>query len=124
MKKTLMIASSAALVVSLAACKQEAEAPKAAESPAAASGSMTDMPMAKAMKHGKATGTVTEIDAAKGMVMLDHSAIPELQWPAMKMGFAAAPGLLAGIRVGDKVDFELDWDGQAGTITKIEKSSK
>jgi len=123
-KKTLIIASSVALVASLAACKKEAEAPKATESVAAASGSMADMPMAKEVKHGKATGTVTEIDAAKGMVTLDHSAIAELEWPAMKMGFAAKPELLSGIKVGDKVDFEIDWDGKAGTVTKIEKSSR
>ena len=122
MKKSLIIASSLALVASLAACKKETEAPKPAESAAANAGSMSDMPMATEMKHGKGAGTVTEIDPAKGMVTLDHGDIAELQWPAMKMGFAIKPELLSGIKVGDKVNFEIDWDGKAGTVTKIEKS--
>jgi len=120
-KKSLMIASSLALVASLAACKKEAEAPKPAESSATNAGSMSEMPMATEMKHGKGVGTVTEIDAAKGMVTLDHGDIAELQWPAMKMGFAIKPELLAGIKVGDKVNFEIDWNGKAGTVTKVEK---
>lgn len=122
MKKSLMIASSLLAVASLVACKKEAEAPKPAESAATNNGSMSEMPMATEMKHGKGVGTVTEIDAAKGMVTLDHGDISELQWPAMKMGFAIKPELLAGIKVGDKVNFEIDWDGKAGTVMKIAKS--
>lgn len=122
MKKSLIVASSLLAVVSLAACKKEAEAPKSPESAAASSGSLAEMPMAAEMKHGMGFGTVTEIDAAKGMVTLDHGDIAELQWPAMKMGFAIKPELLAGIKVGDKVNFEIDWNGKAGTVTKIEKA--
>lgn len=121
MKTSLIIACSLLAVVSLAACKKEAEPPTPAESIAATSASMAEMPMASEMKHGKGTGTVTEIDAAKGMVTLDHGAIAELKWPAMKMGFAIKAELLAGINVGDKVNFEIDWNGKAGTVTKIEK---
>jgi Cu(I)/Ag(I) efflux system protein CusF len=121
-KKILMIASGLLAVASLAACNKQAEAPKPDESAAASSSSMAGMPMAAEMKHGKGVGTVTEIDAAKGMVTLDHGAITDLQWPAMKMGFAVKPELLSGIKVGDKVDFEIDWDGKAGTVTKIAKS--
>ena len=122
MKKSLMIASSLLAVASLAACKKEAEAPKPAESATASSGGMAEMPMATEMKHGMGVGTVTEIDATKGMVTLDHGDIAELKWPAMKMGFAIKPELLAGIKVGDKVNFEIDWNGKAGTVTKIEKA--
>ena len=111
MKKSLMIASSLLAVASLAAGKKEAEAPKPAESATASSGGMAEMPMATEMKHGMGVGTVTEIDATKGMVTL-----------AMKMGFAIKPELLAGIKVGDKVNFEIDWNGKAGTVTKIEKA--
>lgn len=64
MKKTLIIASSLALVASLAACKKEAEAPQPAESAASNTASMSEMPMATEMKHGKGVGTVTAIDAA------------------------------------------------------------
>ncbi len=30
--------------------------------------------------------------------------------------------LLKDIKVGDKIAFELDWDGKAGTITKLDKA--
>lgn len=121
MKKTLMITSSLALVASLAACNKQAEAPKPAES-SAASGTMANMPMAGQMMHGMAAGTVTAIDPAKGTITLDHGAMSNLGWPAMTMGFTIKPELLSGIKVGDKVDFEIDWDGKAGTVTKIAKS--
>lgn len=121
--KSLMIASSLALVASLAACNRQGEATKPAERAATKPSGMTEMPMATEMKHGKGVGTVTEIDVAKGMVTLDHGDIAELQWPAMTMGFAIKPELLAGIKVGDKVNFKIDWDGITGTVTDIRKTA-
>lgn len=121
MKKTLLIATSFLAVTVLAACNKQAEAPKPAESNAA-SGGMANMPMAAEMKHGMAAGTVTAIDTAKGVITLDHGAMSSLGWSAMTMGFSIKPELLSGIKIGDKVDFEIDWDGKAGTITKIAKS--
>lgn len=121
MKKTLMIASSFALIASLSACKKEAEAPKPAET-ATAVGGMAGMPMAGPMMHGASTGTITAIDAAKGTVTLDHHEIAALKWPAMTMSFSAKPEQLVDLKIGDKVTFEVDWDGQKGMITKIQKS--
>lgn len=121
MKNILMIASSLLAVTALAACNKQAEAPKPAES-SAASGTMANMPMAAAMKHDMAAGTVTAIDPAKGTITLDHGAMSNLGWPAMTMGFTAKPELISGIKVGDKVDFDIDWDGKAGTVTKITKA--
>lgn len=80
------------------------------------------MAMPAETKHGKATGTVTAIDPGKGQLTLDHGAIAELEWSSMTMGFAAKPELLKSIKVGDKVAFELDWDGKTGTITKLDKA--
>lgn len=121
MKKPLIIASSLALMASLAACNKQADAPKPAD-PSAASSGMANMPMAATMKHGMAAGTVTAIDPAKGTITLDHGAMSGLGWSAMTMGFTAKPEQLSGIKVGDRVDFEIDWDGKAGSVTKIEKS--
>lgn len=39
----------------------------------------------------------------------------------MTMGFTAKPELLAGIAVGDKVDFDLTVTGNAGEVTSIRK---
>jgi Cu(I)/Ag(I) efflux system protein CusF len=119
MKNTVMIACSLAIIPLLGACKKEPAAVAPTEAAPAASDAMADMPMAPAMKHGMA---VTAIDAAKGTITLDHGAMSGLGWPAMTMGFAAKPDQLAGIKIGDKVNFEVDWDGKAGTITKIVKS--
>lgn len=121
MKKSLTIASSLALVATLAACQKQTEAPSPAPSVTMMSDNMTDMPMAGSMKHGMAAGTITAIDAAKGTITLDHGAMSGLGWPAMTMGFSVKPEMLSGIKVGDRVDFEIDWDGKVGTVTKIAK---
>jgi len=121
-KKTVLIASSLVAVASLAACQKKAETPAPAPSASPMAGDMSGMPMAGAMKHGKATGTVTAIDAAKGTVTLHHGPMSGIDWPAMEMGFAAKPDQLGAIKVGDKVEFEIDWDGKAGTITRIAKT--
>ena len=122
MKNTVMVACSLMLIPSLGACKKEPEAVAPTEAVAAASDAKADMPKAGAIKHGAAAGTVTAIDADDGTITIDHGAMSGLGWPAMKMGFAIKPGQLAGIKIGDKVNFEIDWDGKAGTITKIVKS--
>lgn len=122
MKKSLTIALGLALSAGLAACGQQGEASKPAEEAAAPAKDAGAMAMAAETKHGKGTGSVTAMDAKTGQITLDHGAIAELEWPAMEMGFAAKPELLKGIKVGDKVAFELDWDGKAGTITQIAKA--
>ena len=122
MKMSLIIASSLVAVASLSACKQQADAPKPSESAVSASSDMANMPMAADMKHGKAAGTVTAIDAAQGSITLDHGAMSGIGWPAMTMGFTIKPDQLTGIKVGDKVNFEVDWDGKVGSITKIAKA--
>ncbi|WP_439569632.1 copper-binding protein [Sphingopyxis sp.] len=122
MKTSIAIALGFAISATLSGCGQQGEAPKAEEKAAMADDAGT-MAMPAETKHGKGTATVTAIDTAKGQVTLDHSAIAELEWPPMTMGFAAKPELLTNIKVGDKVAFELDWDGKAGTVTKLDKAS-
>jgi Cu/Ag efflux protein CusF len=64
---------------------------------------------------------VTAIDKAAGTITLDHDAIPEAGWPAMTMGFKAAPALLEGVAVGDKVTFDLKLHDGSGEVTAIAK---
>jgi Cu(I)/Ag(I) efflux system membrane fusion protein len=69
-------------------------------------------PAAPASKGGQAnhrgSGTVTEIDAAKGHVQLNHGPIPSMSWPAMEMGFAVSDrAALARLKKGDQVEFEV-----------------
>ena len=119
MKNSAMTAPVLALALVLAGCGKQAETP--AEDSAVESGAVAADAVA-ALEHGKGAGTVTAIDAAKGSVTLDHGAIPDLKWPAMEMSFAAKPDQLTALRVGDKVDFEIDWDGKTGSVTSIRKA--
>ena len=41
----------------------------------------------------------------------------------MAMGFKAPSDLLKGLKIGDRVAFELDWNGAEGSITRIEAKS-
>lgn len=122
MKTSIVIALGLALSATLAGCGKQSEAPKSAEHTVAPANNAGTMAMPAEAKHGKATGTVTAIDTAKGEITLDHSAIAELEWPPMTMAFAAKPELLKDVKAGDKVAFELDWNGKAGTITKLDKA--
>ena len=70
-------------------------------------------------KAGKGSGTVTALDAAAGTVTIDHAAIPEVGWSAMTMTFKADPALLAGVKQGDEVAFDLTLADGAGTITAL-----
>ena len=122
MKKILMFTAMMALLIGLSGCDKKPEAPKVEAPKAAATAeAMSGMPMPAGSKMGKGSGTVTAIDTAKGTVTLDHGAIAELKWPAMEMGFTAKPEVLAGIKVGDKVSFEIDWDGMSGAVTALKK---
>jgi len=65
---------------------------------------------ASKMAHGM--GVVKGLDAKQGMVTLDHEAIKELNWPPMNMDFKVVNSkLLKGLKVGQKVEFELKAEG-------------
>ena len=74
--------------------------------------------LATAMNLG--TGTVTALNAANHKVTLDHGPIPAINWPPMKMEFAAAPSVdLAKLKTGDKVNFTLSGSGNTYTVQSI-----
>src|SRR5688572_2611654 len=102
-------ATAAALLATLAAC---GEVPPDAQPSDA-------MTMDSKAKSAKGTGTVTALDAAAGTVTLDHQAMPEIGWPAMTMTFKADPALLAGVKDGDKVAFDLEVTDGRGEITAL-----
>ena len=112
MTKMFGIFALVAVSIGLSGCGQSAEGPSVEASGSAA-------PIEG--KSGKAAGTVTGIDAAAGTITLDHGAIPAVGWPPMKMGFSVKPDLLAGISVGDKVDFDVTVTGSGGHINAIQK---
>lgn len=99
----------------LTACGEAAKNDPATE--AAATTPMANMSVTTV--SGRGTGTVTAIDMAAGKVTLDHAPIPETNWPAMTMGFEAAPEMLEKIAVGDKVAFEMTMSGDDARVTSI-----
>jgi len=71
----------------------------------------------------KGRGVVEDVDAANGLVQLEHAPIPALQWPAMTMEFRVEDKTqLARLKKGAAVEFELrakpDADGNY-VITRI-----
>jgi Cu/Ag efflux protein CusF len=67
-------------------------------------------------------GTVQKIDTTQGKITLKHGPIKNLDMDAMTMVFAAGdPGMLKGLKVGDKVRFEADRVNGRITITKLSK---
>ena len=118
MKASIM--STPVLAIALAGCGDRAETP--ADGVAGGSRTVAEQGAAASLQRGTGAGTVTAIDAGKGSVTLDHGAIAGLNWPAMQMGFEAKPEQLAGLQVGDKVDFEVEWNGKTGSLTSIREA--
>ena len=122
MKKAIILTAMIALPLSLSGCDKKPAASKVDGPMAAAtSDAMPSMAMPAGSKMGNGSGTVIAVDASTGKITLDHSAIPAVGWPAMKMGFSAKPDLLKGIAVGEKVDFDVTVTGSAGEVTGIRK---
>jgi Cu/Ag efflux protein CusF len=84
---------------------------------------MKDMPgMGKSKEATTATGTgtVTAVNIQNRKVTLDHGPIADINWPAMKMEFAAAPSVdLSKVKTGDKVRFTLSGSGNTYTVQSI-----
>ena len=132
MKRVVTILALIGAAAALAACGQKTEtktagAPAApmtsapAMTPAPATDNMAGMPMAPGAKMAKGTGTVTAVDSAAGTVTIAHGPIPEANWPAMTMGFKAAPALAQSVKAGDKVAFELKLENGGGELTAVQK---
>ena len=78
---------------------------------------------ASKMAHG--IGVVKGIDSKQGMVTLDHEAIKELNWPPMNMDFKVVNSkLLKGLKVGQKVEFELKAEGGMNALVTAIKPAK
>lgn len=118
MKTKRIMAVSATLLIAVTTCGPEADKQQAA----APKKTATTAPIS-AVQHGKGDGTITAIDPGNNMVTLNHGEIAALKWPPMTMGFEASSDLLKGLKVGDRVGFEFDWDGAKGRITRIEAMS-
>jgi Cu/Ag efflux protein CusF len=111
-----------AVLLTLVACgdsqpEPEADATPAGNATSAMGATDADVTPIKA----RSTGTITALDKEAGKVTLNHSAIPEAEWPAMNMGFDADPALLGDLKVGDRVAFSVEIAGSSGKVTAISK---
>jgi Cu(I)/Ag(I) efflux system membrane fusion protein len=60
---------------------------------------------------------------AKDELTLSHEPVPALKWPAMTMGFKPpASGLPAGLKSGDRVQFEFIENNGAYELTRVERA--
>ena len=74
-----------------------------------------------AAQTAKATGTVRKINQDKGAVTIAHGPVPELEWPAMVMGFKATAEQIEELQEGDEIEFEFTSKGMNSTITSIKQ---
>ena len=73
-----------------------------------------------AAQSHQARGTINKVDLDAGKVNISHEAITSLKWPKMTMDFNVQDkSVLAGIKPGMKVDFELAKFVSGYRITRI-----
>lgn len=69
----------------------------------------------------KSVGVIKNIDAGSGRVTIDHEDIPGYM-AAMEMNEPVGDkSILTNLKVGDKVDFEIERTGSKVTVTKLNK---
>lgn len=68
----------------------------------------------------KATGVVKKVDPAKSTVMLAHSPVKELNWPAMTMLFAVKDkSLYDKLVIDKKIEFEFVQESPNSVVTAV-----
>ena len=68
-------------------------------------------------------GEVTKIDAEQGKLTIKHDPIKKFDMDAMTMIFKAGdPKMIAAVKAGDKVQFNVDKVNGQFTVTKLEKA--
>jgi Cu(I)/Ag(I) efflux system protein CusF len=68
----------------------------------------------------KLHGVVNSVNAEAGRVNITHDPVASLKWPKMKMNFKAHdPALLANIKPGMSVDFEIQKMGDEYHLIQI-----
>ncbi|MEW5881386.1 MAG: copper-binding protein [Pseudomonadota bacterium] len=80
-------------------------------------------PTAAAAAAQMVDGEIRRIDLEKGTVLLKHSDIPNLGMGAMTMGFKLKdPAAAKDLKVGDKVKFAAEQQGETLIVTQIRKA--
>jgi len=75
---------------------------------------------AQVAKTGKGVGVITAIDSKAHTLTIKHGPIPAVSWPAMTMTFKAnPPTLLKGLRLGERIGFDMKTRGMAAEVTSV-----
>lgn len=119
MKYPMILAT--AMTFGLAACGQPQETPAATEAAPAGAADMATMPMTSdaPAQTGTGTGPITAVDAAAGVVTIEHGPVPGVGWPAMTMRFTASPTILEAASTGERVEFDVSVRDGVNEITAI-----
>lgn len=68
-------------------------------------------------------GTVTKVDESQAKLTINHGPIKNLDMEGMTMVFRASdPGMLKGLKAGDKIKFDADRVNGQITVTKLQKA--
>lgn len=68
-------------------------------------------------------GTVTKVDQGQQKLTIKHGPIKNLDMEGMTMVFRAAdPGMLNGLKSGDKIKFDADRVNGQITVVKLQKA--
>ncbi|MGX5658802.1 copper-binding protein [Castellaniella ginsengisoli] len=76
---------------------------------------------AAAPVQAQASGEVVRVNPGAGKIAIRHGAIDKLDLPAMTLVYHIDPALLAGISVGDKVEFTAERAGGQYRIVELRK---
>lgn len=105
---TLMLGAAPAFQAS-AADSHDHHATSQAKPAAAASEALTD-------------GEVRKIDKATGKITIKHGPMPKLDMPPMTMAYRVKnKAMLDGLKIGDKIKFDVDGVGGEFTVLRLEK---
>ena len=84
---------------------------------------MAVAPVSVSAQEAMTKGEVTKVDADQGKLTIKHEPIKKYDMDAMTMIFKAGdPAMIAAVKPGDKVQFNLDKINGQFTVTKIEKA--
>lgn len=72
-------------------------------------------------QEATASGEVRRVDQEVGRITIKHSAIADLDLPAMTLVYHAQATLLQGIKPGDKIKFTAKRENDRYVVTKISK---
>jgi Cu/Ag efflux protein CusF len=119
MRSALLIITFAALAIGMSCSKPDAKPANTA--PANTATSPKPAPSAPRDGNYNGKGTVTKINLTIGSVEVNHENIEGLM-PAMQMEFYVTDkALLNGLKIGDKIDFVVEYKGGTEKINSIKK---